>query len=171
MKVFVSYYRKDSKQKNLLIDFLINKKIDYYVVDEKYKFDGMYHQEIANIVIENMKDCDVTICLIGKETYTRPHIEHELKATLKGGAGERRGLVGLILENREDSINKLNTDTLPDRIRENLNNKYVVLGQFASFKDKLEGYIKKANQIRKKDIPVKNNFALKKLRSGTYFNS
>jgi len=171
MKVFISYHRSDSKQKNILVNFLIKKRINYYVVDEMFSFNGLYHQEIASIVVSNMEDCDVTICLIGKETYSRPHIEHELKATLKGEPGVRKGLVGLLLESREDTINALDKQTLPDRIRENLDNNYVVLGQFASFRDKLEGYIKKANQIRRKDISVKNNFRLKELRNGLYYNS
>ena len=171
MKVFISYHRKDSSQKNMIVDFLKKKNIDYYVVDKKLKFNGMYHQDIASVVINNMNDCDVTICLIGKETYTRPHIEHELKATLKGGPGERRGLIGLLIENRGDSINKIDKNTLPDRIRENLDNKYVVLGQFSSFRDKLEVYIKEANKIRKMNIAVNNNFVLKKLREGLYYES
>ena len=142
MKVFISYHRADTRQKCALTDFLDSRRIQYYCVPENYSFDGMYHEHIAQVIIDNMGDCDVTICIVGAETYTRPHVDHEIKATLRGGVETRKGLVVVMLENRRDSIREINYDTFPNRIQDNLG--YCELIQRSSMNQLLIPAIQKA---------------------------
>lgn len=173
MKVFISYHRADTKYKNNITNFLKEENIDFYVVRENYNFDGKYHQDIAQKIIKKMNDCDVTICIIGKETYSRPHIDHELKATLKGSRSQRRGLVGVMLETREDNINSIDRNTFPKRILDNYqeSNKYCVLIQYASFRNQLRNALDKANKNRKSAYNINNSAQCMKLRRTRYYDN
>jgi len=171
MKVFVSYHRADTSYKEKLLEYLESKDIPYYVVPEDYNFDGLYHEHIAQIILDEIKWCSVTICIIGQETYSRPHVDHEIKATLKGGISIRRGLVGLMLDNRRDSKNNINYDTFPNRIQDNYTDDipYVVLGQWASFKNELGSLLNEAYDNRYENYEVNNSRELMKLRNGKYY--
>ncbi len=169
MKVFISYHRADKKFKDQLITALQQNNIDYYCVPEDYSFDGMKHPHIAQIIIENMNDCQVTVCIIGKETYTRPHVDHELKATLKGDIETRRGLVGVMLENRGDSKNKINYDTFPNRIQDNED--YTVLIQNASLSQEIALAVQEAfDRSNDSSYIVDNSRPLMELRKGRYYD-
>lgn len=172
MKVFISYHRGDTAYKNTLVEYLETEEIPYYVVPEDYSFDGLHHEHIAQIIIDEVKWCSVTICIIGQETYSRPHVDHEIKATIKGGISTRRGLVGLMLDNRGDSKNNINYDIFPNRIQDNYTDEipYVVLGQWASFKSELKNLLNEAYDNRYENYEVKNNRKLMKLRKGKYYD-
>ena len=172
MKVFLSYHRDDSKYKNKVISILKKNGIKYYAVPYNYHFDGKYHKDIARIIIENIKDCDVTVCIIGKETYKRSHIDHELKATLTGGTSIRKGLLGIMLENRGDRINNIDFDTIPIRISKNLKEcEYAELIQFANFEKTIVNALKRANESRCLEVNVVNNMPVKKLINEKYYEN
>lgn len=64
------------------------------------------------------------LCLIGKETYSRPHVDHEIHAALKGGIGERLGIVGVHLPKRTDNLQAIELNTFHTKLWENKN--YIV---------------------------------------------
>lgn len=171
MKVFISYHRADTIFKDNLVEHLDSQEIPYYVVPEEYDFDGLYHEHIAQIIIEEISSCSVTICIIGKETYSRPHIDHELKATLRGEICVRRGLIGLMLDNRGDSKNNIDYNIFPNRIQDNYTDDipYVVLGQWASYKSELDNLMTEAYDNRCANYNVNNSRRLMSLREGKYY--
>lgn len=169
MKVFISYHRADSLYKDKIVQILQSNHIEYYCVPEDYVFNGLYHQTIAQIIIDNMSDCDVTICIIGRETYMRPHVDHEIKATLRGNSETRRGLVGIMLENRKDSKSGINFSTFPNRIQDNL--QYTVLIQMASANSEIVSAVNEAHRrSRNSSYQVNNSRLLLDLRRSRYYD-
>ena len=169
MKVFISYHRKDSKQKERLQELLKSNNISFYSVPDNHNFDGKNHQTIMTMLASEISKCDVVICVIGKETYTRPHVDHELHFAFKGDAGVRKGVVAVMLENRSDSKKNIEKKTFPERLIDNLN--YVVVEQYASIADKLVEAIKKA-QVNRKDkmLQTSHSSPVMQLRAGNYYD-
>ena len=89
MKVFISYHRVDISYRRKLENILQNYKIDYYAVPEDADFNGKKAESISNFLCNKLKKCDVLICLIGKETYSRPHVDREIHTAFKGEIGTR----------------------------------------------------------------------------------
>jgi hypothetical protein len=172
MRVFISYHRADTKYKNKIADYLESKNISHYSVPEDYIFDGRHHQDIAQHIIKQMENCTVAICIVGKETYQRPHVDHELKAALKGGICNRKGLVSIMLENRLDNKNKINLDTFPNRIQDNMTHQiqYVLLGQMASFEDEVVELLEAAENKRCDNYNIDNTRRVMNLRAGKYYD-
>ena len=172
MKVFISYHLADKKHKNKIEEILIENNIDYYSVPEDMDVNGLSHQAISEMIISNMDDCDVTFCIIGNETYSRPHVDHELKATLKGGPGIRKGLIGIMLETREDNKNHIDFNTFPGRIADNMTDDfdYALLIQRASLNYEINSALEEAIIRRDSNISVNNSRQLMQLKSRKYYS-
>ncbi len=171
-KIFISYHRADSKKKDELVSLLVECGYKVNSIDEEHIFDGKHHDEIAQICVDEIKGCDVTVCIIGKETYKRSHVDHEIKASLKGGIGVRKGLIGVMLEERGDSKDDIDFSTFPNRLQDNRKEefKYVILEQWASVKTKIVEAIEEAIERSLANINIKNNRKLMKLREGKYYD-
>ncbi len=170
MRVFLSYHRADTKYKNKLENILADKDIDYYVVSENADFNGWSHQEIAEYITKYMSNCTVTLCIIGQETYTRAHVDYEIHETLKGKLCERKGLVGIMLENRGDSKNDINYEIFPQRISDN--EEYTVLEQWSTIEKRVVDAIDLAQQSRCNNyIHVNNKRALMPFRKRKYYDN
>ena len=98
---------------------LINAEIDYYAVPEDADFNGKKAETIKTYICNRLKQCDVLLCLIGEDTYKRPHIDREIHTALKGAVGVRLGVVSVVLPTRGDSINRIDKSTLPIKIWQN----------------------------------------------------
>jgi len=170
MKIFISYHLADSKYRFELENILKERNIDYYAVPENADFSNWHHQHISQVIIEELKKCDVTLCIIGKVTYSRPHVDHEIHATLEGKICDRRGIVGIMLENRCDNKNNIDFSTFPNRIQDNL--KYTVLEQWATITKRIVFAIDLASSNRcDKSIQVDNSRDLMPLRSKHYYDN
>lgn len=168
MKIFISYHRKDTKYRIKLEKILKENNIDYYAVPENADYDGMNHDTIRQTINRHMVAVDVVICIVGKETYTRPHVSHELNAALSGGVGKRKGVIALILENRMDPKDKIDWQTVDARISKN--QKYVIIEKFGSFHSRVVSLIELAYQNSKDlRIQVKNNMTINNLRGKKYY--
>ncbi len=140
MKVFISYHRADTSYRRKLENILQNYKIDYYAVPEDADFNGKKAESIRNFLCNKLKKCDVLICLIGKETYSRPHVDREIHTALKGEIGIRLGIVGVHLPSRKDSLSSVDLSTFPMKLWDN--KEYVVWCEWndlnSSIKDLVE---------------------------------
>ena len=141
-KVFISYHRADTKQEEILEKILNDNNIEFYSVPKDANFDNWSQEHIAQVICDNMKDCDILICLIGKETYSRPNVDREIHEALKGKPGVRKGIIALLIENRNDSKFNINKKTFPAKLLQNKD--YVVIEQFGSFKSNALRWINKA---------------------------
>lgn len=170
MKIFISYHRADTKYREKLESILKEEEIEYYAVPENADFNGQSHQNIKDQIISHMKDCKIVLCLIGQETYSRPHVDWEIHAALSGGVRERKGLIGVMLETRDDSKNNIDYATFPNRIQDN--EEYAVIEQFASLSVRIHYAIEKAEDNRKnKKLGVDNSRELMPLRSKKYYDN
>ena len=124
MKVFISYHLIDRKYRRKTENILNHYSIDYYVVPEDIDFNGKSHESIKDFLCEEIRKCDVLLCLIGNDTYSRPHVDREIHTALKGGINERLGIIGVHLDSRNDSLDKLDLKTFPIKLWKN--KEYVV---------------------------------------------
>lgn len=168
--IFISYHRADRKYKNIIISILKEHGYRYFCIDENENFNGWKHQHIADHICSKMEDCEVLLCVVGKETFSRPHVDWEIHTALKGVVGERKGIVVVMLENRQDSKNDIDCETFPTKLQENLD--YIVLEQFASIESQIDYAINCALDNRNdKSIQVTHKNPVMQLRSGPYFDN
>lgn len=169
-KIFISYHRADTKYRKKLESILDEEEIEYYAVPENKQFNGQNHQYIKDQIISCMSDCSIVICLIGQETYSRPHVDWEIHAALRGGVRKRKGLIAVMLEVRGDSKNDIDYETFPNRIQDN--EEYAVIEQFASLSERLYYAIEIAENNRKnKELNINNSRELMHLRSKRYYDN
>ena len=170
MKVFISYHRADTKDREHIEDLLKDNNIPFYAVPKDVIFDGEHHQYIKDTILQGMNDCDVLLCIVGKDTYTRPHVDWELHEALKGNIHTRRGILAVMLEKRGDSKNNIDYATFPNRLEDNED--YIVIEQYASLQDRLKDALDKAlDNSRNKDMQVNNSRLPMQLRQGKYFDA
>lgn len=146
MKLFISYHLADTKYVKKIKKKLEDRKINYYSVAEDADFTRWHNEEISKFILSKMADCQILLCIVGTETYTRPHVDYEIHQALKGCVGKRLGIITVLLEAREDSINDINYVTFPPRLSDNEN--YIVLEQNASLFDQIDDCINQANKNR-----------------------
>lgn len=167
MKVFISYHLADTKYVKKIKNKLKMLSIDYYSVPENADFTGQHNEEISKQILQNMDSCQVLLCIIGRETYTRPHVDYEINQALKGGVGKRLGIIGVLIESRKDSIFNIDLATFPPRLSDNM--KYVILVQNATLSSRINDCINQAidNRINR-SIEVNNNRKCMKLPNKYY---
>lgn len=154
MEVFISYHRVDTKYRKRIATMLEEQGYTYYAVPEDACFDGDFHQTINNKILPNVDKCNVLLCIVGKETYQRAHVDWELHRALKGDTSKRKGIIAVMLEERNDSKNDINYETFPPRLADN--EEYIILEQFASLNDRLEFAIE-ASKKNSKDAQIQTN--------------
>ena len=170
MKVFISYHRADTKDREHIEDLLKDNNIPFYAVPKDVNFDGEHHQYIKDTILQGMNDCDVLLCIVGKDTYTRPHVDWELHEALKGNIHTRRGILAVMLEKRGDSKNNIDYATFPNRLEDNED--YIVIEQYASLQDRLkEALDETLDNSRNREIQVNNRRPPMPLRQGKYFDA
>lgn len=170
MKVFISYHRADTKAREHIEDLLKDNNIPFYAVPKDVNFDGEHHQYIKDTILQGMNDCDVLLCIVGKDTYTRPHVDWELHEALKGNIHTRRGILAVMLEKRGDSKNNIDYATFPNRLEDNED--YIVIEQYASLQDRLKEALDEAlDNSRNREIQVNNRRPPMPLRQGKYFDA
>ena len=168
MKVFISYHRADTKFKEKIVTILKDVGISYYCVPPNANFDGWSHNEIADYIRQELLKCDIFLCIVGKDTYSRPHVDNEIHEALKGAVGKRKGIVAVMLENRLDNKNSINLETFPIKLAQNI--KYIVLEQFASISENIVKALNLAYENSKnKNIQTNHSNKVMPLRSGKYY--
>lgn len=170
MKVFISYHRADEKYRKGIEKMLKKFEIPYYAVPKNLNFDGKNHQHIKDTIIQNMRKCDVALCIVGKETYSRPHVDWELYEALKGDMKRRKGILAVMLEKRLDNKNNIDYETFPNRLKDNED--YVVLEQYCSLTDTLCKALQQAfGNSKNKTIQINNSRPPLSLRKGKYYDT
>lgn len=170
MKVFISYHRADTKFKKKIVKILNDAGISNYCVPDNANFDGWSHDAIADYIRKELLKCDIFLCLIGRYTYSRPHVDYEIHEALKGTVEKRKGIVAVMLENRMDSKNAINFETFPVKLAQNL--EYIVLEQFASIKENIVKALNLAYKNSKnKNIQTNHSNNVMPLRSGKYYET
>lgn len=169
--VFISYHRKDT-DKMVELKKIIDKsfRVNTYAVNDNLNVNDMSHQAISKLINDKMKDCNIVLFITGKETYSRVHVEYELKTALSGGNKNRKGAVVVLLDERGDNPNYMNKETLSNRIYENSD--YCVITNESDFKKKfLKQFNIALNKSSDSNINVINNQILPEFRKRKYFDN
>lgn len=169
MKVFISYHRADTKYRRKAENILENVGIDYYAVPEDADFNGQYAETINRSICEELKQCDILLCIIGKDTYKRPHVDREIHTALKGSPGTRKGIIGVLLESCIDDINKLDEAKIPEKLK--INEDYVVWTLYKRLNNDILKLVDKAIK-NSKDKKLKTNHTnpCRQLKSTLYYD-
>ena len=132
-KVFVSYHHKNDENYRNRFDRLFS---DVYDIMDSRSVEigdippGLNVDEIARRIRDGyLRDATVTVVLIGKDTWSRKHIDWEIAATIrKTGANDRGGLLGIFLPSHpsfgEDECDEY---TIPPRLHYNVEAGYAEL--------------------------------------------
>lgn len=170
MKVFISYHRADEFYREKVENILNSKNIDYYAVPLDANFDGQAHEKIKTFLTNKIRSCDVLLCLIGRDTYSRPHVDREIHKALQGEVGKRKVIIGVHLDTRIDTLQKLNSETFPTKLLENKD--YVILCNYKDLNSSIEGFIQKAieNSENLKLQTTHENQCMP-LRAGKYYDN
>lgn len=170
MKVFISYHREDEKYRDKIEQILKENEISYYAVPKNSNFDGKNHQHIKDLINQYMQKCDVVLCIVGKETYSRPHVDWELHEALKGDTKRRKGILAVMLEKRLDNKNDIDYETFPNRLEDNVD--YIVLEQYCSLTDMLCNALQQALvNSKNKTVQTNNTRPPMPLRQGKYYDN
>lgn len=170
MKIFISYHRADTKYRREIEKIIKMNGIDCYAVPEDIDFNGKSPQTIKNFLCHRVKECDVVVCLIGCEAYSRPHVDHEIHSALKGAVGKRQGIVGLVLETRNEQLDNINLNTFPTKLWDNKD--YVVWSKYEEAKSTIIALINKAYVNANDATKVTNHTnPCMQLRSTLYYDN
>lgn len=170
MRVFISYHRADRRYRIKAENILRNVGIEYYAVPENVNFNGWSAQEINRFICRKLQECDVLLCLIGQETYRRPHVDREIHTALKGDPGVRLGIVGVLLSTRGDSLDRPNKATIPAKLRDN--DDYVVWTEYNELNSNICGLIEEAySRSRDKRLQTNHSNPCMALRTTLYYES
>lgn len=170
MKIFISYHRKDTAYRKKAENILRHYGIDYYAVPINKDFNGKAHQDIENFILQHMKDCDAVLCLIGTDTYSRPHVDREIHAALKGDISSRKGIIGVHLPCRTDDLSSLDLNTFPTKLRDNMN--YVVWTRWIHLNENIKELIKAAlDNAKNPKMKTNHKNPCMQLRTGKYYDN
>lgn len=168
MRVFISYHRADYKYRHKVENILTSVGIEYYAVPEDSDFNGKKAETIKSFICNKLKKCDVMICLVGNETYSRPHVDREIHTALKGEVGVRLGNIAVHLPSRNDSLKSIDKNTYPKKL---LDNKiYVVWSDYSELNSNIEVLINNAyqNSLNRK-LQTNHTHPCLPLRSTLYY--
>ncbi len=170
MKIFISYHRKDTSYRKKAENILRHYGIDFYAVPLNMDFNGKTHQYIETFILQNMKDCDVLLCLIGTDTYSRPHVDREIHTALKGDTSSRKGIIGVHLPCRTDDLSDCDLNTFPTKLYENKD--YVVWTRWQNLNENIKELIKiSLNNAKNIKIKTKHTNKCMELRKSKYYDN
>ena len=170
MKVFISYHRADSDYRNKLENILDYAGIEYYAVPEDADFNGKKAETIKRFICNRLKQCDVMICLIGKKTFSRPHVDREIHTALKGRPGSRLGIVGVLLPTRNETLKSIDKNTFSVKLWQN--KEYVVWSEYSDLKNNISNLIHEAYKNSKNaKIQTNHSNPCMPLRSTVYYDN
>ena len=170
MKIFISYHRADTKYRYEIEEILKTHKINYFAVPEDADFNGKSNEIIRRYTCNKVKQCDVLICLVGRETYSRPHVDREIHEALKGDVGSRLGIIAIFLPTRKDSLKNAEFNTISQKLIDNKD--YVVWEYWSNLNEKIEKLIQEAyNNSFNKKIQTKHTNQCLPLKSKVYYDN
>jgi hypothetical protein len=155
-RVFVSYHHaNDENYKNIFelrfgnaYKAIHSRSVKLGDIDGSVSTDG-----IRRIIRDRyLTDSTVTIVLVGTETYKRKHVDWEIGASLRNTVSNvRSGLLGILLPSYHATMSKPNTyapDTIPPRLRDNVDSGYATLHTWSNDAETVAGWIHKAYNRR-----------------------
>ncbi len=169
MKVFISYHRANAKYRRKVENILNHYDLEYYAVPEDANFNGKSQQYIEGFILNKMEDCDILLCLIGLNTYSRPHVDREIHCALKGTVNIRKGIVAVFLPQLEDLTITGKKQIVPVKLQQN--KQYVVWSNWNDLNENINVLLEKAiSNSRNKKLQTDHSNPCMELRTGKYYD-
>ncbi len=154
--VYLSYHDANEKQCATIAAFLKENNYAVRYVPTDYVVGDRQPAHILQDLVKLFYDpSDVLVCILGSQTADLTHVDVELHHALSGKPGVRKGIVLLLMERPDVSLDKIRAknpkalQAIPDRLHKNL------------------GYVELATFSRYRDLPVILNTAWKKAKDAS----
>lgn len=154
-KVFVSYHHANDesyrdKFDRICTEILVPKSVQVGDIDPYLKTETI-RQKIRD---KYLRDSNVTVVLIGSETWKRKHVDWEISSSIRRTeANLRSGLIGILLPTHPDYGKAYNPHTIPPRLYDNLSNGFATIHHWSSNAKVIQGWIHEAFNRRNKITP------------------
>ncbi|MEZ4401325.1 MAG: TIR domain-containing protein [Kofleriaceae bacterium] len=182
-RVFVSYHHaNDQNYKNI---FALRFGNAFGVIDRGDVELGDIKPDLATETIrqkirdEYLRDCSVTVVLVGTETWQRKHVDWEIGATLRDTLhNPRGGLLGILLPtyqrahgdtlrtDRAGRVTNYNPRSIPPRLHDNVGNGYASLHLWSEQPDDVAAWIHAAYNRKSQIVPDNSYPTFRNNRSG-----
>ncbi|WCE31524.1 TIR domain-containing protein [Vibrio sp. SCSIO 43137] len=119
-------------------------------------FSGKSEETIRQIIRDDyLRDSEVTVVLIGEETWQRQHVDWEIAASIRETQySPNSGLIGILLPTyKAPSDSEFNPKSLPTRLEKNLSNGFAKLYKWSENPEEIQQWIHEAFQRRNKLKP------------------
>ena len=182
-KTFVSYHHANDQDRKQIFDLRFGNKfeilqrgsVDLGDIDPSLQTDTI-RQKIRD---EYLRDCSVTVVLVGTQTWQRKHVDWEIGATLRHTQyNPRGGLLGIMLPSyrnaypnaltlrRDGSIATYDPNTIPPRLHDNVQCGYAMLHPWTEDPEEVQEWIHAAYLRKDKVTPDNSRQAYGKNRTG-----
>lgn len=173
-KTFVSYHHANDQSYKQIFDLRFGNRfeilergsVDLGDIDPNLQTETI-RQKIRD---EYLRDCSVTVVLVGVDTWKRKHVDWEIGATIRDTArNPRGGLLGILLPSYQraqvrrlqtaydGSITSHDRDSIPARLHDNVANGYASLHLWSEDPEEVQDWIHAA-YLRKARILPDNSF-------------
>ena len=171
-KTFVSYHHANDQAHKRRFDLLFGDRFDILERGsvELGEIDPNLQTETIRQKIrdEYLRDCSVTVVLVGVDTWRRKHVDWEIGATLRDTVhNPRGGLLGILLPTyqrahasslrvgRDGAVAYVH-DSIPKRLHDNVVCGYATLHRWSEEPEEVQGWIHAA-YLRKSQILPDNS--------------
>lgn len=172
-QVFVSFHHANDQNYKQIFDLRFGNKfgilssgaVDLGDIDPNLATDTI-RQKIRD---EYIRDCSVTVVLVGTQTWQRKHVDWEIGATLRDTKhNPRGGLLGIFLPSyqeasaslrvrRDGSVSQYDAYTIPPRLHDNVACGFATLHCWSNDPDEVQEWVHAA-YLRKAQILPDNSY-------------
>lgn len=182
-KTFVSYHHANDQNYKNIFDLRFGNKFD---IVERGSVDlgdippGLQTDTIRQkIRDEYLRDCSVTVVLIGTQTWQRKHVDWEIGATLRQTQyNPRGGLLGIYLPTYhqaypglvkfgwDGAVQSSDPYTIPPRLHDNVQCEYATLHNWSNDPEEVQEWIHAAYLRKSRLVPDNSYPSFAKNRTG-----
>lgn len=182
-KVFVSYHHANDQSRKEIFDLRFGNKFGILQRGAVNMGDieaGLTTETIRQrIRNQYLRDCSVTVVLIGVDTWRRKHVDWEIGATLRHTEyNPRGGLVGIFLPSYEsahsdsfqawdDGTIEYDPYTIPPRVHDNVQCEFASLHRWSNDPDEVQDWIHAAYNRKSRIVPDNSYPSFVNNKSGT----
>ncbi|MDP3130275.1 MAG: TIR domain-containing protein [Bacillota bacterium] len=138
--VYISFHDENQRQCQTIAAFLTeNNYAVRYVPTDHVIADRQPAHILQDLVKMFYEPSDVVVCILGSQSANLTHVDVELYHALSGKPGVRKGIVALLMERPDISLEKIKAgnqralSAIPPRLEKNLG--YVELATFSRYRD------------------------------------
>lgn len=158
-RVFISYHHGNERStKSAFVTDFRHAFVDASVRDGEIP-DGLKTETVRQkIRDECLRESSVTVVLIGRDTWSRKHVDWEIGSSLRHTEkNPRSGLLGILLPSYPHTPGSYTSNTIPPRLWDNVENEFAKIYEYPESSLSLESWIHTAFLRRFQNPPPNNS--------------